>query len=228
MVSSLIALGVLLLAAPALAADPPAPTTEREKVFYAIGYNMASNLKQQGVEVDPEFVIQGLRDALSDEPDLLSQEEIRIGIQKYQTEVRQERFRSIAKSAWDNRQAGEKFLAGNRTAAGVITLPSGLQYRIVKAGNGRKPTAADVVELRFRGTLLDGTEFEASPRDGAPVSLRVSKAIPGWQEALTLMPAGSTWQLFLPPALGYGSRGKSAAVGPDATLIYELELVAVN
>lgn len=225
---------VLFLAGPTFAADsaappaPPALTTELERVHYAIGFNMASNLRQQGIEVDLELVIRGMRDALSEEPNLLSDEEIRIAIQKYQTKARQKKSGNVAKTATDNRLSGEAFLAKNKAAAGIVTLPSGLQYKILKAGDGRKPTAADVVDVKFRGTLLDGKEFDVSPRDGTAVSFRFGKTIPGWQEALKLMPAGSKWQLFIPPSLGYGGRGKSAAVGPNATLIYEIELVAVK
>jgi FKBP-type peptidyl-prolyl cis-trans isomerase FklB len=218
----------LLPASPALAADPPVPATELEKVYYAIGFNMASNLKQQGIEVDVELVVRGLRDALDDAPNQLSDEEIRIAIQKYQTRVRQSRSQNIAKAATSNRLAGDAFLAKNKTAEGVVTLPSGLQYKVLKAGDGKKPTAADAVGVRYRGTFIDGKEFEASPPDGTAKSFKLSKTLPGWQEALKLMPAGSKWQLFVPPSLGYGGRGLSAIVGPNVTLIYEIELVSVN
>jgi FKBP-type peptidyl-prolyl cis-trans isomerase FklB len=213
---------------PALAADPPALATERERVYYAIGFNMASNLRQQGLEVDVELVVRGLRDALDDAPNLLNDEEIRIATQKYQTELRQKRSRSIAKVAEGNRLAGTTFLDKNKTAEGVVALPSGLQYKILKAGDGKKPTAADTVDVKYRGTHLDGSEFDASPRDGKPASFKVAKTLPGWQEALLLMPAGSKWQLFVPSSLAYGSRGKTGSVGPDAMLTYVIELVAVK
>lgn len=219
--------GILFSALPGFAADPLPPTTEKEKVYYAIGYNMASNLKQQGIEVDLDLVILGMREALSDEPNLLNDEEIRIATQKYQTQVRLKRSKNVAKNAGDNRLTGEAFLARNKSAEGVVALPSGLQYKVLKAGDGRKPTANDVVEVAFRGTRLDGQQFDATPRDRTSSAYQISNTLPAWQEALKLMPVGSKWQLFVPPALGYGSRGKGA-VGPNMTLIYELELLAIQ
>jgi FKBP-type peptidyl-prolyl cis-trans isomerase len=128
----------------------------------------------------------------------------------------------------ENRKAGEAFLAANKAKAGVVTLPSGLQYRILKAGDGGKPSDADTVECRYRGTLIDGTEFDRSDPSGQPATFKVAGVIPGWREALKLMSAGSKWQLFIPPQLAYGARGAGRAIGPNATLIFDLELLAVK
>jgi len=127
----------------------------------------------------------------------------------------------------ENRKAGEAFLAGNKAKDGVVTLPSGLQYKVLKAGDGRKPSDADMVECRYRGTLIDGTEFDRSDPAGQPATFKVAGVIPGWREALKLMPVGSKWQLFIPPQLAYGAIG-SGPIGPNATLIFELELLAVK
>lgn len=227
----------LLLASPSFAADPaaapaapasPALATEKDRVHYAIGFNIASNLKQQGVDVDLDLVIRGMRDALTGAEPLLSTEEIRIGIQKYQSQVRRMRSRNLAEEALENRFTSEAFLAANKTAAGVVSLPSGVQYQVLAAGAGPKPRQGQQVELKFRGTLRSGREFDASPHDGRTSSFRLADLLPGLREALALMPVGSKWKIFVPPALGYESRDRPAVVRPDSVLIYEVELVAVK
>ena len=128
----------------------------------------------------------------------------------------------------ENKKEGTAFLARNKTKQGVVTLPSGLQYKILKAGNGKKPVGADTVECHYRGTLINGTEFDSSYRRGQAASFPVSGVIPGWTEALKLMPVGSKWQLFIPPQLAYGAQGSGRDIGPDATLIFEVELLAIK
>lgn len=212
----------------ASAQEPPSLQTPRDKVNYSLGVNIVSNLRQQGVEIDLDLVTRGMKDALTGAKLLLSDEEIRIAIQRYQTELRQNRSQAAARASVDNRKEGEEFLARNKGAEGVVTLPSGLQYKVLVAGDGPTPTDESTVEVTYRGMLVDGTEFESFFGTGKTATMKVSAAIPGWREALKLMPTGSKWQLFVPSALAYGDRGKPGVVGPHAALIFELELHAIK
>ncbi len=221
-------LGVVLLSAQVSAGKSVVLKTQKDKVNYGIGVNIIGNIKQQGVEIDLDLVVQGMKDAYSDKKLLLTDEEIRIAIDQYQTAVRQKRSTMMAKAAEDNMRAGESFLAENRKKEGVVVLPSGLQYKIIKAGGGKKPTDADTVECHYRGTLIDGTEFDSSFRTEQPATLKVAGVIAGWKEALKLMPTGSKWQLFVPSQLAYGTRGKGGSIGPNAALIFEMELLAIK
>ena len=224
----IVILGVLLLAGQLFAEEAPLLKTPKDKANYAIGVNMIGNIKQQGVEIDLDLVIKGMKDAQSGGKLLLTDEEIRTGIDQYQTSVRQKHSQMKAKAAEENKKAGEAFLAENMKKEGVVTLPSGLQYKILKAGDGKKPTDADTVECNYRGTLVNGTEFDSSKRSGKPATFKVGGVIPGWTEALKLMPVGSKWQLFVPSQLAYGERGKGGQIGPNATLIFEVELLAIK
>ena len=220
-------LGAVLLTAAAWAAEQPVLKTQKDQVNYAIGVNIIGNIKQQGVEIDLDLVMKGMKDAYSGDKLLLTDEDLRVAIDQYQTAVRQKRSKMMAKASADNKNEGEAFLAENKKKEGVVTLPSGLQYKILKAGAGKKPTDADTVECNYKGTLINGTEFDSSYRAGKPAIFKVSGVIPGWTEALKLMPAGSTWQLFIPSQLAYGERG-SGRIGPNATLIFEVELISIK
>jgi FKBP-type peptidyl-prolyl cis-trans isomerase len=223
----IVLLGLLLLAAQTHAGDQPLLKTDKDKVNYAIGVNIINSIKQQGVEIDLDLVIKGMKDAHSGGELLLGDEELRKAIEQYQVAVRQKRAQIMAKAAEDNKKAGEAFLAENKKKEGVVTLPSGLQYMILKTGDGKKPADADTVECHYRGTLIDGTEFDNTVRTGKPATVKVTAVIPGWREALKLMPTGSKWQLFIPSQLAYGERG-SGRIGPNATLIFEVELLAIK
>lgn len=221
-------LGSTLLAATAASAgEQPALKTQKDQVNYAIGANIIGTIKQQGVEIDLDLVIKGMRDAYSGDKLLLTDEEVRTAIDRYQTAVKQKRSQMTAKAAEDNKKEGEVFLAENKKKEGVVTLASGLQYKVLKAGNGKKPVDADTVECHYKGTLINGAEFDSSYRTGKPAAFKVSGVIPGWTAALKQMPVGSKWQLFIPPQLAYGERG-SGRIGPNATLIFEIELIAVK
>ena len=204
-----------------------------ENVSYAVGVDAARNLKRQGAELDMDALTKGLRDVFLGEKLLITDREyreLRLAVNVFQAELRQNRIRArmtSAENAENNRKDGEVFLAKNKMNEGVMTLPSGLQYKILKKGEGRKPTDADTVEVQYRGTLINGTEFDGSKPE-QPATFEVNKVIPGWREALRLMPVGSKWQLFVPPRLGYGARGKGDQIGPNATLIFEIELLAVK
>ncbi|MBZ0168735.1 MAG: FKBP-type peptidyl-prolyl cis-trans isomerase [Kofleriaceae bacterium] len=220
--------GLSLLATQASAEEAPILKTDKDKISYSIGVDVGKNLKRLGVEVDADLFGKGLRDVLSSEKLLMTEEEIRAAMTAYQTEVRQKQAQTARLAAETNKKTGETFITDNKTKEGVVTLPSGLQYKIVKKGDGKIPTDTDTVECHYRGTLIDGTEFDSSHRRGQPATFKVTGVIPGWREALKLMPVGSTWQIFIPSQLAYGERGAGRDIGPNATLIFELELLAIK
>jgi FKBP-type peptidyl-prolyl cis-trans isomerase len=223
----IIILGVGILAVQGNAQEPMALKTEKDKVSYGIGVGAARNFKRQGVEIDLDMVVKGLRDELSGAKLLLSEEDLSAAMTTFQTEMKQKQEQDAKKAAEDNKKAGDAFLAKNKAKEGVVTLPSGLQYKILKAGNGKKPTEADTVDCQFRAALLDGTEFDGSNPGSKPVTFAIKGAIPGWKEALKLMPIGSKWQIFVPPQLAYGEKG-AGGIGPNATLIFEVELLSIH
>lgn len=218
---------LVLLPTLALAGEPAHLDSFPEKLSYSIGAEMGRNLKKQGTPVDVDLIVRGLKEGLAGEKLLLSEKELRKVMNSYQADVRKKQAQTTRRSAEENKIAGETFLAENRKKAGVITLPSGVQYKIITAGNGAKPTNSDTVICNYRGTLIDGTEFD-STLPGTPSTLKLSQLIPGWKEALKLMPAGSTWQIVVPSQLAYGTRGVGRDIGPNETLIFTVELLAVK
>ena len=202
--------------------------TQKDRMNYAIGVSLIGNFKKQGVEIDLNMVMKGMQDALAGEKLLLSDGELGRALKLYYTEARQQQAKVTARTAEENRKEGEAFLAENKKKDGVVTLPSGLQYRVIQEGKGKKPTAADTVEVHYQGTLTNGNEFDSSYRAGNPSIFKVKDVIPGWQEALQRMPVGSTWQIFVPSSLAYGEKGTSGSIGPNATLIFEVKLLAIK
>jgi FKBP-type peptidyl-prolyl cis-trans isomerase len=201
--------------------------TQTDKVSYALGMNMGTNLHKQGVEVDPAILLQGLKDGLAGNKPLLTEDEARGLLIQLQDEMRKKQAEKAQQLGATNKSEGEAFLAANKNKEGVITLPSGLQYKIVKEGTGPKPTASDSVVCSYRGTLINGKEFDSS-KPGEPATFPVNGVIKGWSEALQLMPVGSKWQLFIPSDLAYGDRGAGADIGPNATLMFEVELLSIQ
>jgi len=220
--------GIVFLAAQVRAQQAPAPKTEKERMSYGIGVDVARNFQRLGLDLDLDVLINAMRDVYSGGKLLMSEEDLRAAKSVYQVEMREKQVVAVRRAAEENKQAGIAFLAENKGKEGVVALPSGLQYKILKAGDGKTPTASDTVECNYRGTLLDGTEFDSSYRRGEPAKLTLSAIISGWREALKLMPVGSTWQLFVPPELAYGERGNGRDIGPNATLVYEMELLAIK
>ncbi len=202
-------------------------TTQKDKFSYALGMNLASNLTKQSVQVDPDLVLKGLKDGLGGKT-LLTEEEARAAIMEVQMELRKQQEEKAKAQGETNKKAGDAFLADNKSKPGVVTLPSGLQYKIITPGTGPKPTAADTVVCNYKGTLIDGKEFDSSYKRGQPASFPVTGVIKGWTEALQLMPVGSKWQLFVPSDLAYGERGAGADIGPNTTLIFEVELISIK
>jgi len=201
--------------------------TEKDKASYAIGLNVGKGLRRDSVDVDPKILLRGLEDALADDKLLLTDDEIRTVLGDLQKQVRERQEEKRLALVETNKKEGDAFLATNKTKEGVVTLPSGLQYKVMVAGTGAKPSATDSVVCNYRGTLLDNTEFDSSYKRGQPATFTVGGVIKGWSEALQLMPVGSKWQLFIPPDLAYGERGQGP-IGPNATLVFEVELVSIQ
>jgi len=216
----------------AAAAKTQAPLTlktQKEKASYAIGMNIGKNLKRDAVEIDPAVLSRGLRDALAGNKLLLTDDEAKAALTALQAEVRATEEAKLKAVALENKRAGDAFLAANKTKEGVVTLPSGLEYKIIKEGTGPKPTADDTVLCHYRGTLVDNTEFDSSYKRNEPLKIPVGGVIKGWTEAIQLMPVGSKWQLFIPSDLAYGERGAPGSpIGPNSTLIFEVELISIE
>ena len=223
----ILVVGLSLLAIPAVAQDSTAPTTQKDKVSYGIGVGVARTLKSQGIDVNTDVLLKGLRDALAGQKLAMSDADLDATMSALQQEVNQRQTQARAKEAEDNKKSGDAFLDDNGKKDGVVTTASGLQYKVVKAADGKKPTDADTVTCNYRGTLIDGTEFDKSEA-GKPASFQVGMVIPGFKEALKLMPVGSTWQFFIPSSLAYGERGAGNVIGPNTTLIFEVELVSIK
>jgi len=221
---------ILLIAVQVQAEESQPLKTLKDKVSYGIGVDMVRNFKKQGIEADLDLVIKGMRDGSTGARLLMSDAEMKMTLADYQKELAGKQAQVRQLTAEKNKKDGAAFLAENKKKDGVVTTASGLQYRILQAGKGARPTDADSVTCRYRGTLIDGTEFDSSDRIGGyPLTFYVKDSVvAGWSEALKLMPAGSRWQVFVPPQLGYGEKGAGRDIGPEATLIYDIELLAVN
>lgn len=190
---------------------------------------MAESFKKQSVPFDPAILARGVKDALSGSKTLLTDEEAQTAIKAVQEAIGKQQQEKMQEASAANKKEGESFLAANKGKDGVVTLPSGLQYKILTAGTGSKPTAADTVVCNYRGTLINGTEFDSSIKRGQPATFPVTGVIKGWTEALQLMPVGSKWQLFIPSDLAYGDRGAAGGeIGPGATLIFDVELLSIQ
>lgn len=211
-----------------VAPESPFKTT-KEKASYALGMNVGSSLARQGVDIDPTIFAQGMKAAMEGGKTLLTPQEAQAALMQLQKDVQSgQELRQKALSD-SNKKLGDAFLAANKSKPGVVTLPSGLQYKILKEGTGPKPTATDTVKCNYTGTLVDGTEFDSSEKHGGPATFPVNGVIKGWTEALQLMPVGSKWQLFIPPDLAYGERGAPGGqIGPSATLVFEVELLSIE
>jgi FKBP-type peptidyl-prolyl cis-trans isomerase len=212
----------------------PAPLvlkTPKDKASYAIGMNIGRGLHKDSVDVDPAILLRGLKDGMAGGKTLMTDDEAKTAMMELQADLRKKQDAKMEIAGEANKKEGDAFLAANKTKDGVVTLPSGLQYKILKEGTGPKPAAADTVVCNYKGTLLDNTEFDSSYRRGQPATFPVGQVIKGWTEVLQLMPVGSKWEVFIPSDLAYGPRGPGqggSTIGPNAALIFEIELLSIQ
>lgn len=215
-------------AAGAKTALPLVLNTPKEKASYAIGQNIGKAMKKDAVDIDPNILARGIKDAVTGAKPAMTDEEEQTALQALQSEMKGKMEAKAAATGLANKQAGETFMAANKTKPGVTTTASGLQYRVLTNGTGPKPNASDTVTCNYKGTLVDGKEFDSSYKRGQPAQFPVTGVIKGWTEALQMMPVGSKWELVLPPNLAYGDRGAGPDIGPNSTLVFEVELVGIG
>ena len=202
--------------------------TAKDSASYAVGYNIGRNIKSQVKNINNDVFLKGLTHAVNGDSSLFSEIELAHQVQSYQKQLVDKKNSEVKAIAEKNLKEGEAFLAENKTKDGVVTTATGLQYKILKKGNGPQPKKTDKVAVNYEGKLLDGRVFDSSIKRGKPSTFGVSQAIPGLTEALQLMPVGSKWELYIPPSLGYGSRQSSERIGPNSTLIFEVELLKIE
>jgi FKBP-type peptidyl-prolyl cis-trans isomerase FklB len=198
--------------------------TDKQKFSYTVGFQLGQNLKRQNLDLDSKIVAEGIQHALTGATPKMSQEEMHASIQAYQKKE-QEKVAALAKK---NLDASHAFLEANKKKPGVVTLPDGLQYKVITEGKGKKPKATDTVVANYRGTLINGNEFDSSYKRNKPATFPVEGVIKGWQEVLPLMKEGSKWQVYIPPELAYGEHGAGNAIGPNEALIFDIELISIQ
>lgn len=222
------ALGISLLAGQAAAGEEKVLKSDRDKVSYSIGLEIGNNFKKQSIDVDADILARGMKDALSGSKPLMTDKEIQDTMTAFQKDMMAKQAEKAKALAEKNKKDEEAFLAENKKKEGVKTTSSGLQYKVIKDGEGPMPKATDTVTVNYRGTLIDGTEFDSSYKRGEAATFPVEGVIAGWTEALQLMKVGSKYQLFIPSNLAYGERGAGQAIGPNSTLIFEVELLSIK
>jgi FKBP-type peptidyl-prolyl cis-trans isomerase len=228
MKNSLLVLAVSLAFAPLALAAEVQLKDQKDKISYSIGLDIGTTLKRQVIEVNEELLNTGIQDGLSGKKPLLSEDQVKETMALFQKEMLAKQAEAKKAAAAKNSAEATKFLAENKTKEGVKTTASGLQYKVLKEGSGPTPKPTDTVKVNYRGTVLDGTEFDSSYKRGEPASFPVNRVIKGWTEALQLMKVGSKYQLFIPADLAYGGRGAGSDIGPNAMLIFDVELLGIN
>ena len=214
------------LATSVLAADEGPLKTTKDKVSYTLGMNLGKQLKQSDVEIDLSLYAQGVKDALAGKP-LLTEDQARDIMKAFSEEMQTKKLEKQKTEGEANKKAGEAFLAENKKKEGITTTASGLQYKIETKGTGKLPASTDTVSCHYRGTLIDGTEFDSSYKRGEPAKFPVTGVIKGWIEALQMMPVGSKWKLFIPGDLAYGDKGRPS-IPPNSTLLFDIELIGIE
>jgi len=201
--------------------------TDKDMLSYSIGASTAKNLKKSDIEIDPDLVMKGLKDGLAGDKLLLSDKQMTGIMNTLMNNVKRTTVANRKEAAEKNQKTGLVFLEANKSKKGVVTLPSGVQYQVLKTGDGKQPSDSDMIVCHYRGTLIDGTEFDAT-EEGRPANVKVSALVSGWREAVKLMPVGSKWRIFIPAAHAYAERGVGTVIGPNETLIFDLELLAIK
>ncbi len=224
----LIGMVLAALAAPVLAEDRPTLKDAKDKLSYSIGLDIGMTFKKQKMDLNSDTLAAGVKDGLSGVKPLLTEDEVRQVMTTFSKEMTEKTAMANKEAAEKNTAEGGKFLTENKNKPGVKTTASGLQYKVVKEGSGAPPKESDTVVVNYRGTLVDGTEFDSSYKRGEPATFPVNRVIKGWTEALQLMKPGSKYQFFIPANLAYGERGAGGDIGPNATLIFEVELLNVK
>ncbi len=224
----IICLGAVCIASLGLAQDKPQLKDQKDKASYSIGYDIGETFKKQKIDLNADAMISGLKEALAGKEAAMSKEEREKTLQAFQKEMMEKQIAASKEAATKNQAEGEKFLAENKKKDGVKTTASGLQYKVIKEGTGASPKETDTVVTNYRGTLIDGTEFDSSYKRNEPASFPVNRVIKGWTEALQLMKPGAKYQLFIPSNLAYGERGAGQLIGPNATLIFDVELLSIK
>lgn len=209
-------------------ADALPLNTEMDKLSYTIGVDLGKNLKKQGIMLSPAAMTKGLEDGFGTGNYLMTEQQMKDVLMGFQKKLLEKQAEAFNKQAQDNKVKGEAFLSANKAKSGVVTLPNGLQYKIVKPAEGIKPTADDVVTVEYTGRLVDGKIFDSTSKTGKPATFKVSQVIPGWTQILQMMPAGSTWEVYIPSNLAYGSRSVGGPIGPNETLIFNIHLLSVK
>ena len=222
------AISMALASGISLAGDKVEPKTESDKISYSVGYRLGGDFKRQQVDIKSDMLLQGIEDAASGGEALMTDEEMRTVMMNLANRVKAAQMEKMKQQGAENIKAGEAFLAENSGKEGVTTLPSGLQYKVITAGAGKSPQKSDKVTVNYRGSLIDGTEFDSSYSRNKPATFGVGQVIPGWTEALQLMKEGDKWEIVIPSKLGYGERGAGAKIPPNSTLVFEVELISVN
>jgi len=202
--------------------------SQKDSISYSIGLNIGNNLKSQMIDIEPNIVAQGIKDIVDSNKTLLTEDQAQAVITAFQQQMMAKHEQVAKEQAEKNIKIGEAFLAENKKKEGVVTLPNGLQYKVIKMGTGKKPKATDTITVNYRGTLINGTEFDNSFKRGQPWTAPLNSFIPGWIEAVQLMPVGSNWEIYVPPQLAYGERGAGQIIQPNSTLFFEIELLAIK
>jgi FKBP-type peptidyl-prolyl cis-trans isomerase FklB len=221
-------LAVLAFVAPALADNPAVLKDQRDKASYSIGVKIGADMKANALDLNSEALVTGLQDGISGAKPQLSDKERADSLMAFEQDLQKKEIERLKQLAEKNKKEGAEFLAANKAKEGVKTLPSGLQYKVLAEGKGTQPKPTDQVTVNYRGTFLDGTEFDSSYKRGEPITFPVNGVIKAWSEALPLMKTGAKWQLFVPAELAYGEKGAGRAIGPNSTLIFEVELVGIK
>ncbi len=224
----IIVMAVLVWATQAMAQGDAVLKDPKERISYSIGVEIGTTLKRQGIEVSSEILVQGVKDALSGAKTLMTEEEIVQTLTTFKKDFVAKKQELAKQLGEKNKKEGEAFLAENQKKEGVKVLPSGLEYKVITPGKGKKPKAEDTVTVNYRGTFIGGSEFDSSYRHGKPATFPVNRVIRGWTEVLQLMEEGAKWQVFIPSNLAYGEQGAGSEIGPNATLIFEIDLVSVQ